>query len=431
MTSIDSSEASTIARSGDTLHVEGVSLTDIAAAVDTPAYVYSGALIRQQYAKLSNALTGVPHRLHYAMKANSNRAVLQLLKGLGAGIDIVSGGELFRALAAGYSGADVVFSGVGKTVAELEYALASGVKLINVESQAELVALNEVAMQLGSIAPVALRVNPEVTVNAAHAYISTGEKGHKFGIPHEEVPHLLEFATGLSNIRLAGLGMHLGSQINNASPLRDAMPRLFFALAEARRLGHEPQFLDLGGGLSVPYAAHETDADVDDYATLLRTSMQSAGGDLELLLEPGRFLVAESGVLIVKVLYLKHAAGKHFVVTDGGMNDLIRPALYQAWHNIEAVVDTGGELVADVVGPICESSDFFALQRRLSRVVAGDLLAVRTTGAYGYAMASTYNSRPRPAEVLVDGSRFAVISERECYEDLMRLETDHLQWRSC
>jgi diaminopimelate decarboxylase len=410
------------------LQAEGVSLTTIAAAVGTPAYVYCANTIRARYRRLAHAFEGVPHRIHFAMKANSNLSVLRLLQELGAGVDIVSGGELYRAREAGFTGRDVVFSGVGKTVAEIEQALDDRVLLINVESEAELVTVDAVAARKGVVAPIAIRVNPEVTVETPHAYIRTGEKGQKFGIPRDDVLRLVTLIRDLPHLELRGLGMHLGSQIGNADPLRDALPRLLAAIETARAEGHAPEYIDVGGGLSVPYRSDDADADVEDYAQIVRAAARESG--LMLLLEPGRFIVAESGALLTQVLYRKHAAGKDFVVTDAGMNDLVRPALYQAYHRIEAVSATGGTLTADVVGPICESGDFFAKDRELADVASGDLLLVMTAGAYGYTMSSNYNSRPRPAEVMVDGDRFAVITERERHEDLVRLERAHLQWRT-
>lgn len=410
------------------LHAERVPLPAIAAAVGTPTYVYCANTIRDRYQRLDSAFAGVPHHIHFAVKANSNLAVLSLLRSLGAGVDIVSGGELFRAIEAGFHGRDVVFSGVGKTLHEIAQALTAGVQLINVESEAELVAIDAVAGRLGMTAPIAIRVNPEVTVETPHAYIKTGEKGQKFGIPRDDVSRLVACLRDLPHVQLRGLGMHLGSQIGNADPLRDALPRLLAAIEYARAEGHPIAFMDVGGGLSVPYEAHEAEADIEDYAQIVRAAALETG--LTLLLEPGRFLVAEAGVLLSEVLYRKHAAGKDFVVTDAGMNDLIRPSLYQAYHAIDPVVLTDGELVADIVGPICESGDFFAKDRAVPDVRAGALLAVRTAGAYGFSMASNYNSRPRPAEVLVDGEQFAVIGARESQDDLVRLERTPLQWRT-
>lgn len=415
-------------RASGQLHAEQVPMDVIATTVGTPTYVYSANTIRARFTRLARAFRGMPHHIHFAMKANSSLAILRLLRELGAGVDIVSGGELFRAREAGFEGRDIVFSGVGKTVQEIEQALDAQVLLINVESEAELITVDAVAGARGVIAPIAIRVNPEVTVDTPHEYIKTGEKGQKFGIPRDDVARIAALALALPHVALHGLGMHLGSQIANADPMREALPRLLEVVRVVRAQGHALTYLDVGGGLAVPYAPSEPSADVEDYAALIISATKNAG--LQLLLEPGRFIVADSGVLLTRVLYRKHAAGKDFVVTDAGMNDLLRPALYQAYHDIEAVYDTTGMVTADVVGPICESGDFYAKNRLISDVQAGDLLAVRTAGAYGYTMASNYNSRPRPAEVLVDGTRFAVVTERERYADLVRLEQAHLQWRS-
>ena len=413
---------------GGTMHAEGVALSDIAAAVGTPCYVYSANTIRARFAQLQQAFADVPHHIHFAMKANSNLAVLRLLQELGAGVDIVSGGELFRAREAGFGGSDVVFSGVGKTVREIEQALDDRVLLINIESEAELHVIEMVAARRAIVASVAIRVNPEVTVDTPHEYIKTGEKGGKFGIPRDDVERIAALILALPHVKLKGLGMHLGSQISNAEPMRKALPRLLAVVAAVRAQGHALEYVDVGGGLAVAYEPTDAEADLEDYAQLVRAAARETG--LQLMLEPGRFIVADAGVLLTQVLYRKHSAGKDFVITDAGMNDLIRPALYQAFHQIDAVVATTETLVADIVGPICESGDFYAKDRVVADVQAGQLLVVRTAGAYGYTMASNYNSRPRPAEVLVDGDRFAVITERERYEDLVRLERAHLQWRT-
>lgn len=415
-------------RLAGTLHAEQVPLPAIVAAVDTPCYVYSANTIRARYERLDRAFATVPHRIHFAMKSNSCYAVLQVVRSAGAGVDIVAGGELFRARAAGFTGRDIVFSGVGKTVAEIAHALDDGVALINVESEAELQAINRVAAARGVVAPVALRVNPEVTVNTPHAYIRTGEKGQKFGIPRDDVARIAALVLELPHVQLLGLGMHLGSQIANADPMREALPRLLQAVERVRAQGHVLKYIDVGGGLAVPYSADDPHTDVEDYANLVISATRDLG--LELLLEPGRFLVAEAGVLLTRVLYRKHAAGKDFIVTDAGMSDLIRPALYSAHHDIQSVCDTLGTVVADVVGPICESGDFLARDRVMPDVSEGDVLAVHTTGAYGYTMASMYNSRARPAEVLVDGAHFALATERECLDDLTRLERTDLDWRT-
>ncbi|HZF67339.1 MAG TPA: diaminopimelate decarboxylase [Gemmatirosa sp.] len=416
------------ARQDGVLHCDTVPAPAIAAEVGTPCYVYSAGMVRQQYRRLSAAFASVPHRIHYSVKANSNLAILRLLHAEGAGVDIVSGGELYRAREAGFAGRDVVFSGVGKTVRELHEALAAGVLFVNVESEGELVALDEVARSRGVIAPIALRVNPEVTVDSPHAYIRTGEKGHKFGIPFDEVPHVAGMVRELPNVRLVGLDMHIGSQLATFEPYGLALQRVVELLGVLRAAGAaDIRFLDVGGGLGVTYL-DEAPADVESFARGVIAATRDLG--VTLVLEPGRFLVAEAGVLLTRVLYRKRSGGKEYVITDAGMNDLVRPSHYDAYHAIEAVVPSGAKVVADVVGPVCESGDFLALDRVTDDAAPGDLLAVHTAGAYGYVMASNYNSRPRPAEVLVDGDRFAVVTERERYDDLVRLERAALEWQS-
>ena len=410
------------------LHCDAVPAPLLAAAAGTPCYVYSAGIVRRQYRRLSTAFAGVPHRIHFSVKANSNLAILRLLQAEGAGVDIVSGGELYRAREAGFAGADVVFSGVGKTVRELHEALAAGVLFVNVESEGELVALDEVARARGVIAPVALRVNPEVTVDSPHEYIRTGEKGHKFGIPFDEVPDAARLAGALPNVRLVGLDMHIGSQLATFEPYGQALARLVELLARVRAEGADAiRFLDVGGGLSVTYL-DEPPTDVEAFARGVIAATRDLG--VTLILEPGRFLVAEAGVLLTRVLYRKRSGGKEYVITDAGMNDLVRPSHYDAYHAIAAVAPTGAKVVADVVGPVCESGDFLALDRETDDTAPGELLAVHTAGAYGYVMASNYNSRPRPAEVLVDGDRYAVATERERYEDLVRLERVALEWHA-
>jgi diaminopimelate decarboxylase len=410
------------------LRCDGVPASVIADAAGTPTYVYSASVVRRQYRRLAAALADAPHRVHYSVKANSNLAVLRLLQGEGAGVDIVSGGELYRALEAGFRGGDIVFSGVGKTARELDEALAAGVLMVNVESDGELVVLDEVARARGVVAPVALRVNPEVTVNSPHEYIRTGEKGHKFGIPFDEVRDAAAHARSLPNLRLVGLDMHIGSQIATLEPYAAALDRLLGLLREVRADGaSEIRYLDIGGGLGVTYR-DEAPAEVERFAAGVVERTRDAG--VTLLLEPGRFLVAEAGILLARVLYRKRSGGKEYVITDAGMNDLVRPSHYNAYHRIDAVEPRGDTIVADVVGPVCESGDFLALNRATDQVVPGDVVAVHTAGAYGFVMASNYNSRPRPAEVLVDGDRWAVVTERERYEDLVRQERAALDWRA-
>jgi diaminopimelate decarboxylase len=415
----DSAEPSS-PRDTEGLRCEAVSLDAIAREVGTPTYVYSATAIREQYKKLSAALGKLDARLHYSVKANSSIAVLALLRELGAGLDIVSGGELFRALKAGYSGKDIVFSGVGKTREEMEEALRAKVLLFNVESEQELHVLDEVAGRLGAIAPVALRVNPEVLVDTPHPYTRTGEKGMKFGIPFDEALSVARTATGLTNVRLLGLDMHVGSQISQFAPYEVGLQRLLHLRKEIERdTAVRLEFLDIGGGLAVSYDT-ERAIDVARFGEVIAALVGGSG--LKIILEPGRFLVGNAGVLLTRVLYRKRSGGKEFIIADAGMNDLLRPSHYNAFHRIEAVHPSDRTTVADLVGPICESGDFLALDRQIDDAQPGDLLAVQSTGAYGFAMASNYNSRPRAAEVLVDGERFAVITRRESYEDLVRNE---------
>ena len=413
---------------GGELVCEGVSLEAIAAAVGTPTYVYSTRAIRDQYDALDKALSPVPHRLHYSMKANSNLAVLRVLQERGAGVDIVSGGELYRAQQAGFSADSLVFSGIGKAPQELREALAAGILMFNVESFFELDQLNEIAGEMGMRAPVALRVNPEVKVDTPHHYTRTGERGNKFGIPFDEALEAARRALARPHIELRGLDMHIGSQVFQLEPYRDGLVRLLELHEQMRAIGAtEMRFLDIGGGFAVSYD-DEPPMDLDALAAALLPKIQKSG--LSLIVEPGRFIVGNAGVLLARVMHRKKAGGKEYIITDAGMNDLVRPSHYDAFHAVEAVQARDERSIVDVVGPVCESGDFFALDREVEDVEAGDLIVVRTTGAYGYVMSFNYNSRPRVAEVLVDGDRFAVVTRRENYEDLVRLEPQHLDWRT-
>lgn len=409
------------------LYCEGVPLERLAAEVGTPAYVYSAAVVRDRFAQLDEALEGVPHRIHYTLKANSNGGVLTVLRALGAGAEVVSGGELHRALHAGYRGADIVFGGVGKSERELREALAAGVLLINAESEAEVRRLDDLAGELGVRVPLGLRVNPEVTVDSSHRYIKTGERGAKFGIPFDELVHVARVAAKLPHTRLLGLDMHIGSQLFRLDPYIDGVDRLTGLVDQLRAEGVDTlRYLDIGGGLGVAYA-DEVSPDLSRFAQAVVPRVRESG--LTLIMEPGRFIVGNCGVLLTRVLYRKHSGGRDFLVTDAGMTELLRPSHYDAYHRIEAVRPSGARMVADVVGPVCESGDFLALDRELDAAAAGELLAVFDVGAYGYVMASNYNTRPRGAEVLVDGSRFAVVTRREDYDDLLRLEVATPHWR--
>ena len=416
-------------RRGGWLHADSVALADIARLAGTPTYVYSASAVRAQYARLDAALAGVPHRIHYSVKANGNLALLSLLRQLGAGVDIVSGGELYRARAAGFRGSDVVFSGVGKTVAELDDAVQAEVKLVNVESEAELRLLDDIARLHRRVAPVALRVNPEVEVETAHHYTRTGASGDKFGIPYDEARGVARLAGSLPNVALAGLDMHIGSQLTRIEPYADGLARLL-ELRDAIVAdggGARLRYLDIGGGLGVTYDA-ESEADLDAFARIVVPAAKKSG--LELVMEPGRFLVGNAGVLLTRVLYRKRSGGKDYVITDAGMTELLRPSHYNAFHRIEPVGPSGVAGVVDVVGPVCESGDFFARDRSLGDVVPGELLAIGSAGAYGSVMSSQYNARPRVPEIIVDGERVAVARERETVEDLVRHEKASPQWRT-
>ena len=416
------------ARVDGTLSCEGVSLDRIAADVGTPAYVYSAAMVRDRYARIDGALAPLAHRVHYTLKANSNAGVLRVLRELGAGVDVVSGGELHRALRAGFRGEDIIFGGVGKTDRELREALEAGVFLINAESEAEVRSLDRIAGALGVVAPVGLRVNPEVTVDSSHRYIKTGEKGAKFGIPFDEELGAARLAAELPHTTLLGLDMHIGSQLFRLDPYVDGVDRLLGLHEQLRAAGIDTvKYLDIGGGLGVSYDDEES-PDLQRFARALMPRVQPTG--LTLLMEPGRFIVGNAGMLLTRVLYRKHSGGRDFLVTDAGMTELIRPSHYDAFHRIEPVGAPVGSMKADVVGPVCESGDFLALDREMPQAEPGDLLAVYDVGAYGYVMASNYNTRPRGAEVLVDGDRYAVVTARETYEDLVRLELDHPEWRT-
>ena len=410
------------------LACEGVPLERIARELGTPTYVYSSAMVRDRFVRLDEALADVPHRVHYTLKANSNAGLLRLLRELGAGVDVVSGGELFRALRLGFTGDDIVFGGVGKTDRELREAVQAGVKLVNAESEAEVRALDRIAREEGTTARVGLRVNPEVTVDSSHRYIKTGERGAKFGIPFDEVLDVARVAASLPNVALHGLDMHIGSQLFRIDPYVDGVERLTGLLDAIRAEGIDTlRYLDIGGGLGVSYS-DEVSPDLGRFAKALVTRVVPTG--LTLLMEPGRFIVGNAGVLLTRVLYRKHSGGRDFLITDAGMTELIRPSHYDAYHHIESVRPNGQSMTADVVGPICESGDFLALGREMDDAAAGDLLAVHDVGAYGYVMASNYNTRPRGAEVLVDGERYAVVTQRERYEDLVHLEVVDPDWRT-
>jgi diaminopimelate decarboxylase len=396
-------------------------LRAIADRVGTPTYVYSANLIRAQYHALQDALKDVPHRVCYSVKANGNLGVLKVLKTLGAGADIVSVGELRRALAAGFDSASIVFSGVGKTAAELEEAARIGVGFLNIESSAELDALVAVARKLKKTVNVGIRVNPDVATET-HPYTKTGEKTAKFGVPYDEVVAVAQRIATEPLLRLRGLAMHIGSQITDVEPYHRGTVKLLELVTAIRASGITSiDALDVGGGLGVRYH-NEKAPSPKAFADAVAPPIKQAG--LALVCEPGRYLVANAGVLLTKVLYRKHAGGKEFVVVDAGMSDFVRPSHYNAHHEIVPLTDgQAPEEIVNIVGPICESGDFLALDRKLPAVAPGEYLAVLGTGAYGFVMSSTYNQRPRPPEVLVEGDRYYVARQRETLDELLRGET--------
>lgn len=395
-------------------------LTAIATRVGTPAYVYGANLIRAQYHALDDALKSIPHRICYSVKANGNLAVLRVLQGTGAGADIVSLGELRRALAAGFPPDAIVFSGVGKTAAEIEAALVAGIGYLNVESTSELDVVITVARRTERHANLGIRVNPDVATQT-HPYTKTGDRTAKFGVPFDDVVNLASRIAAEPNLRLRGLAMHVGSQLTDVGPYHRGTVKLLELVAAIRASGIATlESLDVGGGLGVRY--HDEEAPTPAaFAQAVVPPIRAAG--LTLLCEPGRFLVANAGLLITRVLYRKRAGGKEFVIVDAGMTDFVRPSHYNAHHDIVPILGDGRpERLVNVVGPICESGDFLALDRKLPLPEPGELLAVLGTGAYGFVMSSTYNQRPRPPEVLIEGDKFFVARPRETQDDLLRGE---------
>lgn len=404
-------------RRGGHLHVEDVPLEDLASLHGTPTYVYSRAALVEAWQRFTSGLAGRDALVCYAMKANSNLAILSTFAGLGAGFDIVSGGELRRVLAAGGDPRKTIFSGVGKTAQEIGFALAQGIRCFNVESASELERIDHVAREAGKVAPISLRVNPDVDART-HPYISTGLKENKFGVDFEAALGLYRRATRLRGVRIAGIDCHIGSQLSDATPLYEALDRMLSLVDALAAEGIGIEHLDLGGGLGVRYR----DENVPDPADYMREVFRRVGSrKLQLMFEPGRNLVANAGLLLTRVITLKPAT-RNFAVVDAAMNDLLRPSLYSAWHTI---LQVGSRLVPmaswDIVGPVCESADFLGKERQLA-LAEGDLLAVMSAGAYGMVMASNYNSRPRAAEVMVNGRRVDVVRERESFESLYALE---------
>jgi len=403
----------------DRLFAEDVAVSDIAAQVGTPVYIYSARTLRRHFRAMRDAFKGSDTIICFAMKALSNLSILRLFSDLGAGFDIVSAGELMRCLKVGADPGKIVFSGVGKTENEIEMALNAKILMINVESRPELHRVSEVARRLHRNARVSLRVNPDLDPGT-HPHISTGHRDSKFGVPLSQVGEYYAEARGLPNLELAGLSTHIGSQITETAPFVEAAYKLAAIVRDLSADGVALKYLDLGGGLGIPY--QEEPPAPAEYAAALLGPLRGLG--VKIIIEPGRVLVGNAGILVTRVLYMKETDVKRFVVVDAAMNDLIRPVLYEAYHEIRPVKQRrdASMQIADVVGPVCESGDFFARERELPDVQAGDLLAVMSAGAYGFVMASNYNSRPRAPEIIVDGARFHVVRERESFDDLVRGE---------
>jgi diaminopimelate decarboxylase len=402
------------------MHVEDVAVPTIAAAVGTPVYIYSAATLRRHARVFREGLAGVPRKhLAYAIKANPNLAVLRVLADEGYGADVVSVGEMRRALAAGMPAKDIVFSGVGKTRAELAAALDAGIGQFNLELEEEGVVLASLAHERGLTAPATIRVNPDVDAGT-HAKISTGRKENKFGVPIDQAPAMFDRLAGLPGLNLRGVAVHIGSQLFDLAPLEAAYVRVGELVAELRAAGHAISHVDLGGGLGVPYRAGDVPPSPAEYGAMV--ARVTADWDAELMFEPGRVIAGNAGVLLTEVIWVKPGVVHPYVIVDAAMNDLARVALYDAYHDFVAVQPTGERMTANIAGPVCESGDTFAMGREIDRVVSGDLAVLRTAGAYGATMASTYNSRPLVPEVLVDGDRFAVVADRVAAETLIAAE---------
>ncbi len=409
---------------GGVLHAEDVALPEIAASVGTPVYVYSAATLVRHFRVFEEALAGMPHLICYAMKANSNLAVLKLMASLGAGMDVVSGGEYRRAQAAGVPGDRIVFSGVGKTRDEMRLALEGGIRQFNVESEPELLALNEVALSLGLRAPITIRVNPDVDAKT-HAKIATGKSENKFGVPIAKARAAYAEAGALPGIEVMGIDVHIGSQLTELEPYEHAFAKVAELTAVLRGDGHDIRRLDLGGGLGIPYRrSNEAPPLPFDYGEVIRRTVGHLGCEIEI--EPGRLIAGNAGILVSEVIYRKAGEGRDFLILDAAMNDLIRPAMYDAWHDIVPVREPAPGLETapvDVVGPVCESGDTFAKARDLPPLAAGDLVAFRSAGAYGAVMASEYNSRPLVPEVLVSGDHFDVVRHRPSFDEMLSRDT--------
>jgi diaminopimelate decarboxylase len=406
------------------LHAEDVPLPQIAAEVGTPFYVYSCATLTRHYRLFEEALTGLDHLVCYAMKANSNQAVIAHLAGLGAGMDVVSGGEYLRAKAAGVPGERIVFSGVGKTREEMRLALTGGIRQFNVESEPELIALSEVASSLGLNAPITVRVNPDVDAKT-HEKIATGKSENKFGIPIAKAPEVYAMAAALPGIEVIGIDVHIGSQLTDLEPFRLAYEKVKDLTLRLRAEGHDIRRLDLGGGLGIPYERSNSAPPLPtEYGALIREVVGDLGVEVEI--EPGRLIAGNAGILVASVIYVKEGEGRDFLILDAAMNDLIRPAMYGAWHDIVPVIEPAPGLdhrPYDIVGPVCESGDTFAKQRQMVPAAPGDLVAFRSAGAYGAVMSSEYNTRPLIPEVLVKDDQMAVIRARPTFDEIINRDT--------
>ncbi|RWA71670.1 diaminopimelate decarboxylase [Mesorhizobium sp.] len=406
------------------LYAEDVAIPDIAASVGTPFYCYSTATLTRHFRVFKQAFAGLDALVCYAMKANSNQAVLKTLARQGAGADVVSEGELRRALAAGIPAGKILFSGVGKTAREMDFALTAGILCFNVESEPELELLSARATALGKVAPISLRINPDVDART-HKKISTGKAENKFGIPWQRARQVYARAAELPGIKVTGIDTHIGSQITELQPFDDAFALLVELVGVLRADGHAIEHVDLGGGLGIPYRVDNSPPPLPDtYAEIVRKHVTRLG--LKVMFEPGRLIVGNAGILVSEVIYVKEGDAKNFLVVDAAMNDLIRPTLYDAFHDIKPVVQPPAStprMKVDVVGPVCETGDFIGLDRDLPRLKAGDLIAVATAGAYGAVQAGTYNTRLLVPEVLVDGDRFHVVRPRQTYEELIGLDS--------
>jgi diaminopimelate decarboxylase len=401
------------------LHCEGIPIQHIAEKVGTPFYVYSYQTLVRHFTVFDKAFNGIPHLVCYSAKANSNMALLRLFTSLGGGVDVVSGGELYRALKAGVDPLKIVFSGVGKKEDEIEYALKTGILMFNVESSQELQKINDVAGRIGKRAPISIRVNPNIDPKT-HPYLSTGLKQNKFGIDINRALMAYRMASQLQHLEIIGIDCHIGSQLIEAEPFVEALRKLKGLVKNLRKEEMKIRYLDLGGGLGITYEDEEPPQPVEYAANILE---EIQGFDCTLILEPGRVVVGNAGILISKVLYTKENEEKRFVIVDAGMNDLVRPSYYGSYHQVLPVKkENREEMLVDVVGPICESSDFLAKGRKIQRLIPGELVAVMSAGAYGFSMSTNYNSRPRVAEVLVRDDQMFVIRQRENYEDLVRGE---------